>query len=190
MNVLKKIAKYSTILLISGFIVTLLLIKIISLVLEDGQKTPLFGYEKAIAEPIKKEVDDIAISKNSKNNQKIVPKSIAIIHGEYPTVTDLQKYLWWSEKSLQTVRFTEQDGQVLIGSINDNQNNIISQFPYQVNENNLYYDFSQIENPMHIEECTRMIMSWKGDTLILTPNDNHENKEERSDILLPIKQIK
>lgn len=190
MNVLKKIAKYSTILLISGFIVSLLLIKIISFVLEGGQKAPLFGYEKAITEPLKKEGNDIAISKNTKNNQRIVPKSIAINHDEYPTLTDLQKYLWWSEKSLQTVRFTKQDKQVIMASMNDNQNNIISQFPYQVKENNLYYDFSQVENPMHIEECTRMIMSWKGGTLMLIPNDNHENKEERSDVLLPIKQIK
>ncbi|WP_407349964.1 hypothetical protein VNN41_05630 [Lactococcus garvieae] len=190
MNVLKKIAKYSTILLISGFIVSLLLIKMISLVLEGGQKIPLFGYEKAIAKPLKKEVNDIAISKNSENNQRIVPKSIAINHDEYPTLTDLREYLWWSEKSQQIIRFTEQYRQAIKDSVNDNHNKIISQFPYQVKGNILYCDFSQVENPMHIEEYTSMIMNWKGGTLALTPNDNHENKEERSDVLLPVKQIK
>lgn len=190
MNRLKKIAKYSTIILISSFVVTLLLIKTLSLVLKDGQKTSLFGYGNTITSSIKKEVKSTTVSKDDKINQLNIPKSIAINHDEYPISSDLKNYLWWSEKSLQFVQFTEKYKQERQNCEIDDQKNIISQFPYAVKGSIIYYDFSEFENPMNIEEHTSMIMSWQGNILILTPNDNHENKEERSDILIPVKQIK
>lgn len=190
MNRLKKIAKYSTIILISSFVVTSLLIKTLSLVLEDGQKTSLFGYGNTITNPIKKEVNSTTLSKNNTKTQPIVPKSITINHDEYPTSSDLKKYLWWSEKSLQFVQFTENYKQERQSSEVDNQKNIISQFPYSVKGSVVYYDFSEFENPRNIESYTSMIMNWKENFLVFTPNDNHENKEERSDILIPVKQIK
>lgn len=190
MNRLKKIAKYSTIILISSLLVTLLLIQTLSFVLKDGQKTSLFGYGNTTINPIKKEVNNTTLSKNKTKTQPIAPKSIAINHDEYPTSSDLKNYLWWSEKSLQFVQFTEKYKQEYQNSKIDEQKNIISQFPYSVKGSVIYYDFSEFENPMNIEEYTSMIMRWQGNTLILIPNDNHENLEERSDRLFPIEQIK
>lgn len=190
MNRLKKIAKYSTITLISSLVVTLLLIKTLSLVLKDGQKTSLFGYGNATINSIKKESNNTILSKNNAKTQPIVPKSIAINHDKYPTLSDLKNYLWWSEKSLQFVQFTEKYRQEYQNSEIDEQKNIISQIPYSVKGSLIYYDFSEFENPMNIEEHTSMSMSWQGNTLIFTPNDNHENKEERSNILIPVKQMK
>ncbi|WP_285141922.1 hypothetical protein [Lactococcus petauri] len=39
--------------------------------------------------------------------------AISIERGAFPTQLDLQKYLWWSEDSQQSVKFTEQYKQYL-----------------------------------------------------------------------------
>lgn len=68
--------------------------------------------------------------------------AISIERGAFPTQLDLQKYLWWSEDSQQSVKFTEQYKQYLASVEIKKDSTIVSQFPYQVEGNILHYDYS------------------------------------------------
>lgn len=187
-NSVKNFLKLSALVLIAGGVVTVLLIKIMSITLEEGQQTSLFEHEKVVQSSSKQE-NKTSEPKHTYKKQEVIPTALSIEHGVSPTREDLQRYLWWSEGSQQNVRFTDQVRQAFQSEGAENKAVIISEFPYQVTDNILYYDYSQFENPMHIDEHPSMVMCWEGNKLILSPNDNQGYKEERSETLIPIEKI-
>jgi hypothetical protein len=165
----------------------LILIKIMSTTLEDGQQVPLIEHEKVV-QSSRKQGNNTSKTKHTNKKQEGIPTALSIEHGASPTREDLQRYLWWSEGSQQNIRFTDQMRQTFQNEGTENKEVIISQFPYQVAQNILYYDYSNLENPMHIDDHPSIVMSWEGDKLLLTPNDNQPYKEERGEILIPIEK--
>ncbi len=131
-----------------------------STTLEDGQQAPLFEHEKVVQSSRKQE-NNTSKPKHTYKKQEVIPTAFSIEQGASPTREDLQRYLWWSEGSQQNVRFTNQVKQAFQSRGAENKEVIISQFPYQVAQNILHYDYSNLENP---------------------------NKEERGEILIPIEK--
>lgn len=186
----KKALAYSTLVLVAGGLGGVMLIKLMSTPLTQGQQTPLFEQEKVVKNTTEdKEISSFR-SQPTYQKQRVIPTAISIEHGAFPTQLDLQKYIWWSEDSQQAVKFTEHYEQHLENAEIKKDSTIVSQFPYQVEGSILHYDYSQMDNAMNIEEHPSMTMVWEGDKLVLTPNDSQGYEKERSETLFPIEQIK
>ena len=187
---IKKVFVYTVSILITGCIGTILVIKTSSKVLENMQDVVLAEQRlESKSEPIKNGSTIDSGKEIINDEQPYTPIAIPIEQGGFPNQKELQSYLWWSEGSNHAVKFTEQYQQSLRLAENMITEDIISLIPYQVDGNILSYDYSQMDNPMNIEQHPSMVLSWRGNKLVLIPNDSCGYKEERTETLIPIERI-
>ncbi|WP_407349965.1 hypothetical protein VNN41_05635 [Lactococcus garvieae] len=190
MSKLKRVLVLSVFVLIAGGVGGVTLIKTLSTEVSDEQRSSLYGSEEETVPSLKPQQAISVAPSHTYKKKEFNPVALDINHGMYPAQIDLQSYLWWSEDSQNKVRFTETQKQIIDVSDEKTLDRVVSQFPYRVVENILYYDYSQIDNPENIEEYPSMVMSWDKNKLIFTPNDDKRYKEERGETLIAIEQIK
>ncbi len=151
---------------------------------EKGAVAPSYSSESSSVNSSKK--DGVVVDQPLGMDDVTV---IELTHGDTPpTQEELEKYQWYSQGSANFASFN--GGELKIFSWRKSDNGTyhrleISNFPYEIIDNVMQWDVV-IRGKKYVGVDDTFVMSWEGNELVLTPQDDQPEKGHRSHRFVPI----